>query len=355
MDQQDILAKVGGEDAQVLHLNRIVGAFGEAVIRGRYAVISNVCKVLLVLVCLLTACTLCAGTVTYVYVDPLGTPLAEADGQGNVVATFDYSPYGSQKLGQPASGPGYSGHVNDTDTNLVYMQARYYDPITARFAGVDPIQPKSGSLFNFNRYAYANDNPYKYTDRDGRFAQLIWGAVAGAAVEVFIETAIQGKSLSEVNLTNVAIAAGAGAVTAGVGSVAALAAARGTITVGQAVARTAAVGAAVGSVSSVAQDVANGEQPSAAKAAAGAAFGAIGAGAGARMTLAPLATLETLGGKGLPTIGTHVADTTRSAITGKGGALVEGASSAAGSHASDAVGAALGVANDRVNDKIDKW
>ena len=33
-----------------------------------------------------------AGTVTYVYTDPQGTPLAEADVNGNITATFDYAP-----------------------------------------------------------------------------------------------------------------------------------------------------------------------------------------------------------------------------------------------------------------------
>ena len=49
-----------------------------------------------------------AGTVTYVYTDPQGTPLAEADANGNITATFDYAPYGSQALGTAPSGPGYT-------------------------------------------------------------------------------------------------------------------------------------------------------------------------------------------------------------------------------------------------------
>jgi hypothetical protein len=35
-----------------------------------------------------------AGTVTYVYTDPQGTPLAEADASGNITARFEYTPYG---------------------------------------------------------------------------------------------------------------------------------------------------------------------------------------------------------------------------------------------------------------------
>ena len=109
-----------------------------------------------------------ANTVTYVYTDPQGTPLAEADANGNITATFDYAPYGSQVLGTPPNGPGYAGHVNDPDTGLVYMQARYYDPATGRFLSVDPFAPAAANVFNFGRYVYANNNPIKNTDPDGR-------------------------------------------------------------------------------------------------------------------------------------------------------------------------------------------
>lgn len=114
------------------------------------------------------------GKVTYVYTDPQGTPLAEADANGNITATFDYKPYGGQALGSPPTGPGYTGHVNDPDTGLVYMQARYYDPVTGRFLSVDPKGPSSGELFHFNRYDYADNNPIVRTDPDGRDGQLYW-------------------------------------------------------------------------------------------------------------------------------------------------------------------------------------
>lgn len=46
------------------------------------------------------------------------------------------------------------------------MQARYYDPVIGRFYSNDPVGFKN--IHNFNRYAYANNNPYKYIDPDGR-------------------------------------------------------------------------------------------------------------------------------------------------------------------------------------------
>ncbi|MEW9573838.1 RHS repeat-associated core domain-containing protein [Rhodanobacter sp. Si-c] len=108
-------------------------------------------------------------TVTYVYTDPQGTPLVEADAQGNVVARYDYTPYGGSvaSLGNPPDGPGYTGHVNDPETGLVYMQARYYQPI-GRFLSPDPVGPSSGNVYSFNRYAYADNNPIANTDPTGR-------------------------------------------------------------------------------------------------------------------------------------------------------------------------------------------
>lgn len=108
------------------------------------------------------------GTVTYVYTDPQGTPLAEADAQGNIIATYDYTPYGTIALGTPPNGPGYTGHVDDPETNLIYMQHRYYDPVTGHFLSVDPVVPTAGNTFSFNRYDYVDNNPVDHIDPDGR-------------------------------------------------------------------------------------------------------------------------------------------------------------------------------------------
>lgn len=117
------------------------------------------------------------GTVTYVYTDPQGTPLAETDANGNVTKTFDYTPYGTTALGTPPNGPGYTGHVNDPETNLVYMQGRYYDHATGHFLSVDPVAPTAGNSFKFNRYDYANNNPIVNVDPDGRETGQAYAAI----------------------------------------------------------------------------------------------------------------------------------------------------------------------------------
>lgn len=40
----------------------------------------------------------------------------------------------------------------------------------ARFVSVDPVQANPNNGANFNRYHYANNNPYRFTDPDGRAA-----------------------------------------------------------------------------------------------------------------------------------------------------------------------------------------
>ena len=60
----------------------------------------------------------------------------------------------------------------DNQTGLSYMGARYYDPVIGRFMGVDPVGFQENNIHSFNRYAYANNNPYKFVDPSGKYAEL---------------------------------------------------------------------------------------------------------------------------------------------------------------------------------------
>ena len=94
--------------------------------------------------------------------------------------------------------PGYTGHVEDKAIGLTYMQQRYYDPVIGRFYSNDPVDMlghmrRGNPTMGFNRYAYANNNPYKYTDPDGQFIAalipFIPEAVALAKATLFVGTA----------------------------------------------------------------------------------------------------------------------------------------------------------------------
>jgi len=83
-----------------------------------------------------------------------------------VVERTEWEPYGAA-IGKPSyDGVGYTGHVMDGRTTLTYMQQRYYDAEIGLFLSSDPV-PAIGAAA-FNRYSYANGNPYKFVDPDGR-------------------------------------------------------------------------------------------------------------------------------------------------------------------------------------------
>jgi RHS repeat-associated protein len=81
-------------------------------------------------------------------------------------------------------GPGYTGHVTDAATGLVYMQQRYYDPLCGCFLSTDPVTALKGT---FNRYWYANNEPYKFIDPDGRVAQLIKDADGNVTLQIKVK------------------------------------------------------------------------------------------------------------------------------------------------------------------------
>ncbi|MFY2763921.1 RHS repeat-associated core domain-containing protein [Arenimonas sp. MALMAid1274] len=110
----------------------------------------------------------------YQHTDALGSPVAESNAAGTLIGTrTNYDPFGGA-IGKTIDGIGYTGHVMDAGTGLTYMQQRYYDPHIGRFLSVDPVTPDTSTVWNFNRYNYAANNPYKFTDPDGRMIQGPW-------------------------------------------------------------------------------------------------------------------------------------------------------------------------------------
>lgn len=104
-------------------------------------------------------------SVTYVHSDFLGSPIANSDSSGNITQRYYYQPFG-KNINISTDDIGYTGHKFDADLGLNYMQARYYDPDVGRFYSNDPVGFKD--IHSFNRYTYANNNPYKYIDPDGK-------------------------------------------------------------------------------------------------------------------------------------------------------------------------------------------
>ncbi len=146
----------------------------------------------------------------YQHTDALGTPVVVTDTLGAVLERIVYDPYGGA-IGGTRSGIGFTGHVEDTGTALIYMQQRYYDPIVGKFLSADPINtnPNNGKMFN--RYNYANNNPITFVDPDGRCARVTGSRICGnsVAIAMLATTAAQPQEITPAMVKHVGESQGA--------------------------------------------------------------------------------------------------------------------------------------------------
>ena len=129
-----------------------------------------------------------APPLVYYYNDAAGTPVATSDASGNLFWQQKYEPYGApldSSIGRENEIL-YTGKPTERSTGLSYYGARWYDPGSGRFMSTDPVSFREGNPKSFNRYAYANNNPYTFADPDGRWGQLITTIAANAAAGALI-------------------------------------------------------------------------------------------------------------------------------------------------------------------------
>ena len=134
-----------------------------------------------------------AGEVTYYHQDALGSTVAATDEQGNVLWREAYRPYGERILKQDGGSNKlwYTGKPHEEDMGLNYFGARWYDPMIGRFTGIDPVEFQEGNIHSFNRYAYANNNPYRYVDPNGESPILAEGILVAAAVGLLVYASLK--------------------------------------------------------------------------------------------------------------------------------------------------------------------
>ena len=129
--------------------------------------------------------------VIYYHNDAFGSPIIATDQEGRVVWRKSYAPYG-QPIGPGAPNePGYTGKFEEPDLGIQDFGARWYDPRIGRFLAIDPVGFDPQNPQSFNRYAYANNNPYRFVDPDGR-----------QAITAFYPILVPGNIDHTVELTN---------------------------------------------------------------------------------------------------------------------------------------------------------
>jgi RHS repeat-associated protein len=119
--------------------------------------------------------------VTYYHTDAVGSVRVVTDAGGQVVARYDYLPFGELWPASPVGGETrqFGGKERDSESGLDYVGARYYASQTGRFTTVDPFLDVHKALVDpqqWNRYTYVRNNPLRYVDPDGRAIETLWDA-----------------------------------------------------------------------------------------------------------------------------------------------------------------------------------
>jgi RHS repeat-associated protein len=107
-------------------------------------------------------------TLMFLQPDAAGSVISSTWAGGGLLYKENYRPYGEQlnATGNDYNQQWFAGQKQDA-SDLIYMGARYYNPVLGRFLSIDPKEVDPQDLHSFNRYAYANNNPNRYVDPDG--------------------------------------------------------------------------------------------------------------------------------------------------------------------------------------------
>ena len=116
---------------------------------------------------------------TYLFVKNLQGDITKIlDDSGDEVATYTYDAWGkilSETENNAIAGLNpfrYRGYVYDSETELYYLQSRYYDPLTGRFLNADDPEytdTNSGSPLSTNMFAYCENDPVSGYDPSGNW------------------------------------------------------------------------------------------------------------------------------------------------------------------------------------------
>ena len=147
---------------------------------------------------------------------------AIADSSGKVVANYQYDAWGKllEVTGTNtdianANPIRYRSYYYDSDTELYYLNTRYYSPDMCRFINADSYIQTGQDILDKNTFAYCGNNPVMRADDGGEIWHIVVGAVVGAAIGAVSEAISQKVSGEEINWAAIGISAASGAISGG--------------------------------------------------------------------------------------------------------------------------------------------
>ncbi len=113
-----------------------------------------------------------AGAWAYVLPDHLGSVRQLVGSGSQVDLAQSYDPFGVpfEASGSGESDFGYTGEWWDSEAGVLYLRARYYDPVVGRFVSKDPWQGDSSRPQSLNAWSYVGNSPINFTDPSGFLA-----------------------------------------------------------------------------------------------------------------------------------------------------------------------------------------
>ena len=118
--------------------------------------------------------------------DHLGSTSYITDDKANITQYDAYLPYGELLVDEHSSSEDlpykFNGKQFDEETGLYYYGARYMNPVTSLWYGVDPLAEKYKSI---GAYVYCSANPIRLIDSDGKkilFVNGYWNGSIGSII-----------------------------------------------------------------------------------------------------------------------------------------------------------------------------
>ena len=129
--------------------------------------------------------------------DVQGNVISLLDENGSIVVKYVYDAWGNHAV---LNGAGnditdddlhignlnpfrYRGYFYDPETELYYLQTRYYDPEVGRFITIDAIEYLDPESINgLNLYAYCGNNPVMATDETGAMPNWLKWLIGGIII-----------------------------------------------------------------------------------------------------------------------------------------------------------------------------
>ncbi|MGL4483644.1 MAG: RHS repeat domain-containing protein, partial [Anaerovoracaceae bacterium] len=96
------------------------------------------------------------------------------DKEGTAKASYKYDEFGNtQSFGNLDNEIAYTGGIYDKNTQLYYLNARYYNPEEGRFISQDTFRGSKEDPGTWHLYTYCSNNPINYVDPSGHWNEKL--------------------------------------------------------------------------------------------------------------------------------------------------------------------------------------